>query len=403
MPSVMAVPLSRELGRDFAVRRGEPEWLKKYRLDAFQRFEELPFPSRTDEEWRRTDISRLDFSELARPGRVRLEKYFEDGCAGQIVLGAAGVERRGDGPTTLVESGSTDLGSSLDRSEKKFSSLNDAFFGPGAAALVGSAVAQPLRIVSVFGGGALFPRSHVQVESGGSAVVLDELTGEGDGLVVSHGEIRVAPGGRLTYIRLQTLPAAANFETLRIVLGRDAVLQLVTVDLGGAMIKRTIDVTLAEEGASLQQKGIVAGRGTQHFDVHEVVDHAAPRTTSDLYTKSAVWDKARTVFVGLIRVRPGAQRIEAFETNRNLLLSPGARADSIPKLEILADDVKCGHASATGSVDADQLFYLQSRGLSAREAERLIVEGFFEDVLGKIALPEPAAWIQEKLRKRVIG
>jgi Fe-S cluster assembly protein SufD len=372
------------------------------RAEALRRWEELPFPTRTDELWRRTDISGLDLKNPpAKTGRKLPDFHVTGEYAGVIGVDDERVCKAGEGVCTIEESGVAEIGDAFQRTEKKFSTLNDANFVHGTAAILRKPTERPFNLISLFRGGHFFPRSLVVVEPNASGVVLDERLGQGEGLVIGHTEIRVKQGGRLTYIRLQNLPPATNFETIHVVLERDAALDLATIDLGGKVSKITLDLEMAETGAEFTQTGLIRATGEQHFDVMANVHHEAPSTKSNLLIKSAVRDKSRTVFTGLIKVDKKAVKTDAFQTNRNLLLSKGARADSIPKLEILADDVKCGHGSATGPVDRDQMFYLESRGIPPAEAERLIVEGFFEDALGRISLSETNEWIRENLRSHV--
>jgi Fe-S cluster assembly protein SufD len=396
--------LGPNLARERVVRPTEPSWLQEFRAEAWRRFEELPFPTRTDEEWRRTDPAGLDLAREDRAGIPLPDLKSLGEYAGIAAEDASRATTAGEGVSTIVDSGVTDIGRAIDRSEKKFSSLNDAFFGRGVAAIVKKNLERPVSLLSVFRGqGTIFPRALVVVEPGCSAVVLDERLGDGEGLAIGHLEIRVKEGGSLVLVRLQNYPAAVDFETVRVVLEKDARAELATLDLGGPLTKLTIDVDLACPGAHFAQNGLIRMSGARHIDVGANIRHRAPGTSSDLLIKSAVKDKARSVFTGLIVVEKKAVKTNAFQTNRNLLLSRGARADSIPKLEILADDVKCGHGSATGSVDPEQLFYLQSRGIPPDEGERLIVEGFFEEALGRIGLPGPMEWIRDNLRQRVIG
>jgi len=176
--------------------------------------------------------------------------------------------------------------------------------------------------------------------------------------------------------------------------GRDAALHSLVVGLGGEVVKTDVESILAGPGASSEMLGLVFGDGRQHYDIHTLQDHAAPHTFSDLLYKTAVSDRAVSSFIGMIRVHPGAQKTNAFQSNRNLILSAGARAISDPKLEIMANDLRCTHGSATSRLNEEHLFYLMSRGLPRDEAVRMVVEGFFAELLDRVPL-EP---LRERLR-----
>jgi Fe-S cluster assembly protein SufD len=427
--SVMALKLGPALSASTLVRDGEPSWLRDRRAAAWERFESLPWPSRNDEAWRKTDITNLDFQDCplfltfgkAADAQKAMEAVggFKASVAGHVrylgshlVRGESGalrplVDAAGDGAEVKDAFGDA---SSL--REQKFSSLNEALWDAGAAltASKGSEVKESYRVSYVFppGRSTLLPRTLIVVEEGASARLYEEWFGSGadKGLMVSHTEVVVRRGGSLTLVQHQSLPrTVTQFGSLKVRLEEGAQLELATVETGGGLTKRTIEVSLDGPDARFAHKGIIAGRGRQHFDVQEFVDHVAPRTQSNLFTKSAMRDKARSIFIGLLKVHPGAVKIKAYEINRNLMLSRGARADSQPKLEILADDVQCGHGSSTGTVDDSQLYYLMSRGLDRAQSERVIVEGFMQDILAKMpfADSEKMGWLLERLRVDVMA
>ena len=253
----------------------------------------------------------------------------------------------------------------------------------------------------------MLPRTIIHVSAGANARLYEEWFGSANdhGLLVSHTEVTLEKGASLTLVQHQSLPrTVTGFGTLKATLHEGANFELASIETGAALFKRTLDVTLLGPESRYTHKGIIAGRGRQHFDVQENVDHIAPMTQSNLFTKSAMRDKARSVFIGLLKVHPGAVKIKAYEINRNLMLSRGARADSQPKLEILADEVQCGHGSSTGTVDDNQLYYLMSRGLDKAGAERVIVEGFMDDILKKMpfADSEKMGWLLERMRVDVM-
>ncbi|MGH2349335.1 MAG: SufB/SufD family protein, partial [bacterium] len=178
---------------------------------------------------------------------------------------------------------------------------------------------------------------------------------------------------------------------------RDATLHSLLVGLGGAVVRTDVESLLTGPGASSEMLGLVFGDGTQHFDIHTLQEHAAPHTLSDLLYKNAVSGQAVSSFIGMIRVHPGAQKTNAFQSNRNLILSAGARAISDPKLEIMANDLRCTHGSATSRLNEEHIFYLMSRGLPREEAVRMVVEGFFAELLDRVPLES----LREQLRSEI--
>jgi Fe-S cluster assembly protein SufD len=189
---------------------------------------------------------------------------------------------------------------------------------------------------------------------------------------------------------------------IRAHLDRDATLASLVVALGGGLGKVDVESQLLGPGASSEMLGLYFGTNGQHIDFHTLQEHRAPHTTSDLLYKGAVKDTARSVFAGLIRVHQGAQKTNAFQANRNLILSEGARSDSIPKLEIMANDLRCTHGSATSRLNEEHIFYLMSRGLPRRRAVFMIVEGFFTDVLDRVPLDRVRAYLGARIAEKMM-
>jgi Fe-S cluster assembly protein SufD len=179
-----------------------------------------------------------------------------------------------------------------------------------------------------------------------------------------------------------------HFNTQRLIADRDSTTNSLSILLGSKLTKTNVESSLRGQGATSEMLGIYFGDGTQHFDQHTIQDHVQPHTTSDLLFKGVLRDRARQVFAGLIKVEPGAQKTNAYQANRNLLLSDKARVDSMPKLEIGANDVRCTHGATMGQVEPEYVFYLRSRGLTREEAERVIVEGFLDEIVQRIPLEE---------------
>ncbi len=211
-------------------------------------------------------------------------------------------------------------------------------------------------------------------------------------------EIFVKQEAHLTFVTLQEwMGNVIDLSTQRALIDRDASLDWLVIGMGDGLTKANIEAAMRGAGATAQMLGILWGYGKQHTDYHTVQDHIAPHTTSDLLYKGALSDESRSIFSGTIRVVKGAQGTDAYQANRNILMSPRASAFPSPNLEIEANEVRCTHGATIGKVDADQLFYLMARGIPRDIATRMIVEGFFADVLGR----EPAESIRENLREMI--
>jgi Fe-S cluster assembly protein SufD len=228
--------------------------------------------------------------------------------------------------------------------------------------------------------------------------VLEEClseTAEGNAFFSGGTEVFVGEDAKLVYGHLQDWGRNVfHYSNQRARVERGGELQWIQTFLGGRMTKTNSYFRMAGAGARAYVHGFMFGDQRQHFDLHTLQQHLAEQTTSDLYIKGALKDRARSVYQGMIQVARGAQRTDAYQANRNLLLSETARADSIPGLEILANDVRCTHGATIGTVDPEQMYYLMTRGLARNDAQRLVVEGFFAPVLDRIPLES----VREQLR-----
>jgi Fe-S cluster assembly protein SufD len=256
----------------------------------------------------------------------------------------------------------------------------------------GVELAKPLyvRIANSVEGGSLFWRLLVVAEEASRFTLIEEYASSSPELRAYSNaavEILVRQAAKVEYVSVQNLSRSTwHFGSHHARVERDAELDWVAGGFGSAKGKVWIQNDLAGEGATSRVTGAYFADGTQHLDYDTFQEHMAPSTTSDFAFKGALRDTARAVWRGMIRVEEGAQKTNAYQENRNLLLSKSAHADSIPGLEIMANDVRCTHGATLGQVDREQLFYLMSRGLSRAEAERLIVRGFFQDVLDRVEL-----------------
>jgi Fe-S cluster assembly protein SufD len=369
------------------------------RPELLERYEALPLPTKADEHWRFTDLAGFDpdgwtangVTEIAAP-----QTLLDVEAAGVAVVGEAGIriERPADGIRFEPLTPDHPLLYSLVGSDEKFAAHNAAKWQHGLLVQVprGVVVDQPLyiRIANAVDGGSLFWRLLVVGEPESRFTVIEEYVSSTPDLAAYSNaavEIVVEQGAKVEYVSVQSLSRGTwHFASHHARVERDAELDWVAGGFGSAKGKVRIQNDLAGPGATSRVTGAYFADGTQHLDYDTFQEHIAPNTTSDFAFKGALRDDARAVWRGMIRVEQDAQKTNAYQENRNLLLSKTAHADSIPGLEILANDVRCTHGATLGQVDREQLFYLMARGLTRAEAERLIVRGFFQDVLDRVEL-----------------
>jgi Fe-S cluster assembly protein SufD len=367
-----------------------PELLERYRA--------LPMPTTKDEAWRFTDLAGFDPDAFGADGAaavVAAPTMLEIDAAGVAHVSEAGIEieRAPDGVRFEPLVDHPRLGT-LVGAEEKFAAHNAALWEHGLLVQVpkGVVVEQPLyvRVANSVPGGSLFWRLLVVAEPESRFTVIEEYASADpalEGYSNAVVEIAVEQAAKVEYVSVQNLSRGTwHFASHHARVERDAELDWVAGGFGSAKGKIWIQNDLAGPGATSRVTGAYFADGTQHLDYDTFQEHIAPYTTSDFAFKGALRDTATAVWRGMIRVERDAQKTNAYQENRNLLLSPKAHADSIPGLEILANDVRCTHGATLGQVDREQLFYLMARGLSRAEAERLIVRGFFQDVLDRIEL-----------------
>jgi Fe-S cluster assembly protein SufD len=274
-----------------------------------------------------------------------------------------------------------------------FGELNAELHGDGVVVRVprGAVVDHPIVIVQFVGtdGGAVFPYTLVDAGEASQVTVVEVLASpDVRALVAPVVDLRVGPAANVRYLNVQQFGGRV-WQVVHQVsrVDRDATLHSSMVALGGEYARVRADSKLVGAGATSHLLAAYFGDGRQMHDFRTMQDHDAPKTTSDLLFKGAVEDTAESVYTGLIRVKKGAAGTRAFQTNRNLVLSEGAAANSVPNLEIEENDVSCSHASAVGPIDEDQRYYLEARGIPTEVAERLIVLGFFDDILERVPVP----------------
>ncbi len=384
------------------------------RDSALERYQALPLPTTKDEHWRFTDLAGFDpdawtangVPEVAAPGSM-----FDVEVAGLAHVGEGGIEieRAPDGIRFEPLSDDHEHLYSLVGWDEKFAAHNAAMWKHGLLVHVprGVVVEKPLyvRIANSAEGGSLFWRLLVVAEPESRFAVIEEYASSSadlEGYSNATVEIVVQAAAKVEYVSVQNLSRRTwHFASHHARVERDAELDWVAGGFGSAKGKVRIQNDLAGPGATSRVTGAYFADGTQHLDYDTFQEHIAPSTTSDFAFKGALRDTARVVWRGMIRVEEGAQKTNAYQENRNLLLSKTAHADSIPGLEIMANDVRCTHGATLSQVDRDQLFYLMTRGLTRAEAERVIVRGFFQDVLDRVELEPVRESLAAALEARI--
>ncbi len=394
--------------RDRARDAAEPDWLAAKREAALARFAELGFPTRREEAWRFTDLRPLQRQAFPPAAGAGAEEGLSLGLAPaghRIVLRngrfAPALCRIGDLPAGvwLASTARTArerpelLRAAFDASDSEgaqpFASLNAALYADGFVLALedDAALDAPVEIVHIgrAGGHGQYLRNLVALGAGSRAEILERWMGDGVGFANVVTQFALGPGASLRHVKIQDeSPDAIHFALHRAALAAKAQFQSFTLTLGARLSRQDTLVTLAGEGAQLILDGAYLLRGDQEATTATFVDHAAPGGTTRELFKGVVEDRAHGVFLGRIAVRPEAQRTDAHQLNRNLLLSRRAAVDTKPELEILADDVKCSHGATVGDLDETALFYLRSRGIPEAEARRILIESFVLEALERI-------------------
>jgi Fe-S cluster assembly protein SufD len=357
-----------------------------------------PLPDQKAKGWEFTDLSGLDIDSFAEGSPTASI----EGGEGATVLPLS--EARESHAELLAER----LGA-LAPDDDPFVARNDAGWSDGVLVHVpaGVKLTEPVRVELPLDedGAAVAWRTLIVLEEGAEAEVWEHCSSESDGteaLLNSVVELHVGPAATLRYVSTQDISEASwIFATQRAQVERDGRLDWAALGFGSANGKVRMETKLAGAGSEARVTGGYAGGPGQHLDYDTTQEHAAPNTTSDLAFRGVLAAGSTAVWRGMIKVDPGAQQTDAFQESRNLLLSPDAHADAIPGLEILADDVRCTHAAAIAQIDRDQLFYLTSRGLDPAEAKQLIIEGFLESLVERLAPGAVRDEISAALEKRL--
>jgi Fe-S cluster assembly protein SufD len=408
--------------------------LADYRQAAWQTFNRLPMPSLTEEAWRRTDLRDLPAESLRLPAdgafralapvpEVLLKPLTSDEHGGQVVLLPGGVTaalspelvKKGVVFTDLHTAERTHpelvarmIGQTVRPEEGKFAALAAAFSQNGVVLYIpkGVSVEQPLNSLLWGPGQNLAHLSHilVWVDEGASVTYVHEAASPDENGASLHGgivELKISDGASLRFVELQSWGRHVwNFSHERVNVGRDGTLDWIFGAIGSHLTKNFSELDLSGEGATGRMSGFYFTDGDQHLDHDTQQNHLAPHTTSDLLFKGALKGHSRSVWQGMIYVAQGAVKSDGYQANRNLVLSPNARADSIPGLEILADDVRCTHGATVGKLEQEPLFYLKSRGIPDKEAERLLVEGFFDPIMQRIPFEGVRTRFQQAIHEK---
>jgi Fe-S cluster assembly protein SufD len=407
-----------------------PAWWLDRKRAAYARFAALPLPKRTDEGWRFSNLSglTLDGFHLAQPITYEQVTHQDLGVPGAGTLLLANhhrvredkldlaLARQGVIFTTLQEAvlhhseivrahlltQPSKLGSD------KFVALHEAFVENGAFVYVprNVTVALPFGIFHYASGTgtALFPHTLVVAEENARVTVADffrSSVGAGAQLACGGNDLYVGHGAQVTYVAMQDWSRETlSFQFNATVARRDARVLSINLHAGARQARHESFSQLQAPGAHSEMLALTVAHGAQEFDQRTLQIHQAPNTSSNLLYKNALLDQAKTIFSGLIVVDPDAQKTDAYQSNRNLMLSDEAEANSLPGLEIQANDVRCTHGATSARIDAEQEFYLESRGIKPAQAQELLVFGFFEEVLGKIENPQLHDSLTEIIREK---
>ena len=410
----------------------ETTFLRSYQQQAWKQYQALGLPQITEEAWRRTDIHNLQTGSFALPDKKKAAKLPDvpkrllkplvgKGHGGQIIITPNGVSvelskaiaKQGVVFTDLATAAKKHtallkkvLGQVVKSNEGKFAAMAGALANRGVLLYVPKHVTVDEPLHSMFWGPgsglAYFSHILVWVDDGASVTYVHEAsspTADRQTLHAGIVELHVGEEANLRFVELQSWGEHVwNFSHERARLERDATMDWIFGALGSKLTKNFSEINLEGEGSTARMSGFYFTDGEQHLDHDTQQNHLAPHTTSDLLFKGALEDKSRSVWQGMIHVAPIAQRTDGYQANRNLVLSKHARADSIPGLEILADDVRCTHGATVGKIDETELFYLLSRGIPDRDARRLIVEGFFDPIMQRI----PYEGVRQRFQQAIV-
>lgn len=434
----VAPPFAWEEIRARAEANNEPDWLIDMRQEAWELYEEMPMPTINDEAWRRTDYSHINWEaagDLLFADNPSFETIPAESRAPLIGEEHGGLIAWVDNTLVhhvladhIAEQGVifTDLHTAahdypelvqkhlfqkaVKAEEGKFAALHVAAWTHGVFVYVPRNVSVDLPLHSIFYNadtGTSLGHVLVVLEERAEATVAQEYlsnTEEDHTSFIGATELIVGKNASLRYVALQNWGYNMyEFSHERGHIARDGKLDWVVGSMGSKLTKKFMQISLDEQGSWGRMSGMFFADENQLLDHDTYQEHNAPNTTSDLLFRNALTDSSRSVWRGMIRVQPGAQQSDGFQANNNMILSDHARADSIPGLEIEADDVRCTHAATVGKMEEEYIFYLQTRGVPRREAERLFVNGYFQDVLDRIPFEDVQKRLLADVDRKLLG
>ena len=407
-------------------------WLELVRSSAMDRFEQLGFPPVTDEEWKYTNLTSLareSFAPAISGGEIAVSDVtrfaFPETAGAHLVVVNGFLREDLSVKTGLEEVVAIDLFSAAgdaryNKIVRKYlarnagyhnnglTALNTAFLQSGVFVWIPKNVklARPLQVTFLADAenSASFPRLLVVAEENSSATLIESYSSAGDGKYFTNAiaEVVLKDGAQLDHYRLQRESQDAfHVSTTSAELGRSSRYDTTSINLGARLARHDISVVMDHEGAETSVDGLYLESANQHTDTHSVIDHKQPHCSSHQLYKGILDDNGRAVFNGKIFVREGAQKTDAMQTNKNLLLSDKARVDTKPQLEIFADDVKCAHGAAVGQIDPEELFYLETRGIGPDLGRNLLTYGFAEEVIAKIKIDSIRAQLDETVLRQL--
>ena len=383
-----------------------PEWLNEQRRNALERFEDTDMPSEKLDNWRYVttdfDLGVIPIADGSADPLPADPLLAVDAAAGTAVIvdgtvrSVSTAEAVTFAPLAGAWDGLKDLVGTPEADADKLELGHSAFSSDGVLLRIprGTSVAAPfvIEVQAVQADAVSYPQIAVVLDDGAHAqVVVSYRSGPDGNVLLPKVDLSLGQGATLGFTAVQTVGQDSVVAiSQKMEIGRDASVHIGEVGLGGELGRLSVKVDLTGDGSSIKFSGVSLGGGSQTLDYRFLVRHIGKNTSSDVYLKGAVDNAASSVFTGLLRIEEGALRTSAFETNRNLVLSKDAKAQSVPNLEILCDDVVCGHASTVGELDEEHLYYLRSRGLSHERAERILVHGFFGELLDLLPSQEIA-------------
>lgn len=428
------VGFSEETVRHASAIKNEPEWMLEFRLHAWRTFESLPWPKPTDEAWRRTRMTGFkleNFTPFAVNGgtveRSQLDPFLlneldELDSSASLIYGDGGLlfaeENEDLGAQGVIF---TDLQTAVQRypslvrryfmteavkpGANKFAALHAALWDTGSFIYVPRNTKVSLLLQTILNQGEGVGGYHhtlLVAEEGAEVTVVDDMLGAENAFQASVVELVLRDNAQVRYMNLQDFKHTAwNFLTARAVLGKDTDLRWIQVSWGSRLTKAFLDLDMQGEGAHGELLGLYFPTRRQHIDHQTLQLHRVPNCFSDLLFNGALKHRARSVYMGIIKVLPGAQKTDAFQRNGNLILDGTARADSIPGLEIEADDVRCTHAATAAQVEDEYVFYLMARGLTRSQAERMIVQGFLQGVLDRVPVESVVHKLERVISRKI--